>query len=583
MSTPIVTELQSRFGQVILAEQATIDGIPTVWVRQEDALHVQRYLKTETSEPYRMLYDLTAIDERERQHRQGQPDSRFTVVYHLMSFERNSDIRIKVPLQADYPVLPSVTSLWPSANWYEREAWDLLGITFSGHPNLRRILLPPTWQGHPLRKEYPARATEVGPLHIAEQEIIEDEKALEFDPTAWGLPEEDPDQDSEYLFLNLGPHHTGTHGPVRYVLQLDGEEIRNVVPDIGFHHRGVEKMAERQTWHTYLPYTDRVDYLAGVTHSLAYLLAVEKLAGIMVPARAQVIRVMLAELFRLASHLVWLGTFAADVGAISPVFFTFSDRERIFDIVEAITGGRMHPAFFRIGGIALDLPQGWDRLVKDFLVYLPKRLQEYDRVIVRNRIFQARTKGVGTYTTAEAIEWGVTGAGLRSTGLAWDFRKKRPYSGYEQFEFDIPFGVHGDCYDRTIVRMEEMRQSLRIIKQCVQHMPDGPYQAEHPLATPPPKERTLYDIETLINHFVNVAWGPVIPTGEAHQGIEGTKGNVGYYLISDGGIHAYRCRIRTPSFPHLQMVPLISTRGAMIADFLAILGAVDYVLADVDR
>jgi NADH-quinone oxidoreductase subunit C/D len=583
MSTPIVTELQSRFGLAILAEQPTADGIPTLWVGQDDALHVLRYLKTETAEPYRMLYDLTVIDERERQHRQGQPDSSFAVVYHLLSFERNSDVRVKVPLQGANPALPTITGLWQAANWYEREAWDLMGITFTGHSDLRRILLPRTWQGHPLRKEYPARATECGPVHISEHEIIEDEKALAFDPAAWGLPEKDLDQDSEYLFLNLGPHHTGTHGPVRYVLQLDGEEIRSVVPDIGFHHRGAEKMAERQTWHTYIPYTDRVDYLAGVTHSFAYVLAVEKLAGITVPPRAQAMRVMLAELFRLASHLVWFGTFASDIGAMSPVFFTFTDRERIFDIVEAITGGRMHPSFFRIGGVALDLPEGWERLVDDFLAYLPGRLKEYDRVVVRNRIFQARTRGIGAYTTAEAIEWGVTGAGLRSTGLEWDFRKKRPYSGYEQFEFDVPIGVRGDCYDRTTVRMEEMRQSLRIIEQCVRHMPDGPYQAEHPLATPPAKARTLHDIETLIDHFVNVAWGPVIPAGEAHQGIEATKGNVGYYLISDGDVHAYRCRIRTPSFPHLQMVPLISTRGAMIADFLAILGAVDYVLADVDR
>jgi NADH-quinone oxidoreductase subunit C/D len=583
MNAGIVEELRERFGPDILASQPTADGIPTVWVERDKAASVLRYLKTETANPYRMLYDLTAIDERVRQHRSDQPESAFTAVYHLLSYERNSDIRIKVPLLDTYPSLPSITSLWPAADWYEREVWDLFGITFDGHPNLRRILLPPTWEGHPLRKEYPARATEVGPVHISEADIMADEKASQFDPAAWGLPEENPDEDSKYLLLNLGPHHTGTHGVIRFVLQLDGEEIRRVVPDIGFHHRGAEKMAERQTWHTYIPYTDRIDYLGGAMNNFGYVLAVEKLAGIQVPPRTQIIRVMLAELFRLASHLVWLGTFAADIGAMSPVFFTFNDRERIFDIVEAITGGRMHPAFFRIGGLALDLPQGWEPMVKDFLTYLPKRLLEYDRVVIRNRIFRARTKGVGSFTTDEAIEWGLTGAGLRATGLEWDFRKKRPYSGYEQFEFDVPTGVHGDCYDRSLVRMEEMRQSLRIIEQCVTQMPDGPYKAEHPLAVPPVKERTLHDIETLINHFVNVTWGPVIPAGEAHQAIEATKGNNGYYLISDGGVHAYRCRIRTPSFPHIQMVPLISTRGAMIADFLAILGAVDYVLADIDR
>ncbi len=583
MSVEVIEELRNRFGPEILAEQTTADAVPTIWVSRNHAQQVLRYLKTEISLRYPMLYDLTAIDERFRQQREELPESRFTVVYQLLSMERNSDLRIKVPLPEDSPSLPSITGLWPAAAWYEREVWDLFGITFDGHPNLRRILLPQTWQGHPLRKDHPARATELGPVHLSEAEIREDEQALQFDPAEWGLAPKDPNGNEQELFLNLGPHHTGTHGVIRFVLQLDGEEIRNVVTDIGFHHRGAEKMAERQTWHTYIPYTDRIDYLGGVMNNLGYVLAVEKLAGLEAPPRAQVIRVMLAELFRLASHLVWLGTFGSDVGAMSPVFFTFNDRERIFDIVEAVTGGRMHPSYFRIGGVALDLPRGWERLVADFLDYLPKRLREYQRVVIDNRIFRARTKGVGAYTTEEAIEWGVTGPGLRATGMDWDFRKKRPYSGYDQFEFDIPTAVHGDAFDRAIVRMEEMYQSLRIVRQCVQNLPEGPCQADHPVATPPRKSGTLHDIETLINHFLNVTWGPVVPAGEAHQGIEATKGNNGYYLTSDGGNHAYRCRIRTPSFAHLQMLPLISTRGAMVADFLAILASLDYVLADVDR
>jgi NADH-quinone oxidoreductase subunit C/D len=389
-------------------------------------------------------------------------------------------------------------------------------------------------------------------------------------------------ENSEYLFLNLGPNHPGVHGVIRFLLQLDGEEILDVVPEIGFHHRGAEKMAERQTWHTYIPYTDRIDYLGGSMNNLAYLLAVEKLAGIEVPDRAKVIRIMLCEFFRLASHLVWYGTLAQDLGALSPVFFTFNDRERIFDIIEAVTGGRMHPSWFRIGGVAQDLPKGWEQLVDEFLRYMPARLREYDLLVLQNRIFKGRTQGIGAFTREEAIEWGMTGPGLRSTGLAWDFRKMRPYGGYDQFEFDIPVGKNGDCYDRAAVRVEEMRQSLRIIEQCRRNMPSGAYQSDHPLATPPVKDRTLHDIETLIDHFLAVSWGPVIPAGEAFAGIEATKGNNGYYLISDGGIHAYRVRIRAPSFPHIQMVPLIS-RGLMIADLIAILGSVDFVLADVDR
>jgi len=579
-SANTVAQLKSRFGEATVSEQPTRDEFPTVWVSKDRAYEVLRYLKTEVDRPYGMLYDLTAIDERLRANRPDQPDSDFTVVYHLLSFERNEDLRVKVGLKGEFPSLPTITNIWPSSNWYEREVWDMFGITFDDHPHLRRILLPPTWEGHALRKEHPARATEMGPFQLPEDKQEREQEALRFRPEDWGLKR--TGEDTDFMFLNLGPQHPGAHGAIRFMLELDGEEIVNVVPEIGFHHRGAEKMAERQTWHTYIPYTDRIDYLGGVMNNLPYVLAVEKLAGIEVPDRVKVIRVMMVEFFRLASHLVWYGTFAQDVGALSPVFFTFNDRERIFDIVEAITGGRMHPSWFRIGGVAQDLPKGWNKLVGDFVGYLPRRLREYDKMVMQNRIFKARTQGIGSMTLEEAIDWGMTGPGLRACGLEWDFRKKRPYSGYDQFDFDIPTGQKGDCYDRAVVRVEEMRQSVRIIEQCLQQMPPGPYKADHPLAVPPRKERTMHDIETLITHFLGVSWGPVIPAGEAFVGIEATKGNNGYYLISDGSIHSYRTRIRTPSFPHIQMVPLLS-RGLMVPDLLAILGAVDFVMADVDR
>jgi NADH-quinone oxidoreductase subunit C/D len=456
----------------------------------------------------------------------------------------------------------------------------MFGIAFSGHPHLQRILMPRSWVGHPLRKEHPARATEMGPFQLSEQKEEAEQELLRFRPEEWGMKRSS--EDTDFLFLNLGTQHPGTHGVLRIVLQLDGEEIVDAVPELGFHHRGAEKMGERPSWHTYIPYTDRVDYLGGVMNNLAYLTAVEKLAGITVPPRGQIIRVMLSELFRIISHLVWYGTFAQDVGQMSPVFYTFNDRERAFGIIEAICGARMHPNWFRIGGVAADLPQGWDDLFRDFIRYLPPRLAEYDREILRNRIFQARTKGIGSFTKDEAIEWGVTGPGLRACGFEWDFRKKQPYSGYDQFDFDIPTATHGDCYDRAVVRVEEMRQSLRIIEQCVDHMPDGPYKSDHPLASPPIKDRTMHDIETLITHFLSVSWGPVMPVGEALGAIEATKGNNGYYLVSDGSTVSYRTRIRTPSFPHMQMLPLLC-RGRMIPDLLAVLGAMDFVLADIDR
>jgi NADH-quinone oxidoreductase subunit C/D len=579
-NTTTIQALQDKFDEASITQQPTVDDVSTCWVSQNKLSEILRYLKAEVDEPYRVLYDLTAIDERVRANRQDQPESDFTVIYHLLSYDRNEDIRLKVALTGEYPSLQTVTDIWPAADWYEREVWDMFGITFEGHPHLRRILMPPTWEGHPLRKEHPARATEMGPFQLPDEKQDAEQEALQFRPEDWGM--ERQGEDTDFMFLNLGPQHPGTHGVLRFALQLDGEEVVDVVPDIGYHHRGAEKMGERQSWHTYIPYTDRIDYLGGVMNNLAYVLVVEKLAGIEVPDRVEVVRIMMSEFFRIASHLVWYGTFAQDVGALSPVFYMFNDRERIFEIVEAICGGRMHPSWFRIGGVAQDLPNGWDKLIIDFLNYLPRRLDEYDKMVMRNRIFKARTQGIGVYTLDDAIEWGVTGPGLRACDFEWDFRKKRPYSGYDQFEFDIPTAQHSDCYDRAVVRVEEMRQSLRIIEQCVNNMPPGPYKSDHPLTTPPLKEHTMQDIETLITHFLNVSWGPVIPAGEAFFGIEATKGNNGYYLISDDSTIPYRVRIRTPSFAHMQTIPLIS-RGHMVPDLLAIIGAMDYVLADVDR
>lgn len=579
-TSSLADDLTVILGGETLTQQLTVDEIDTSWVAAENILSVLSYYKNLPSRPFELLYDICAIDERSRNKKDKSPASDFTIVYTLLSFERNKFIRIKVALTGNYPSLTSVSSLWPNANWYEREIFDMFGIKFQGHPNLRRILMPLTWEGHPLRKEHPARATEMGPFKLWDEKQDKEQGALQFRPEDWGLKRKS--EAADFMFLNLGPQHPGTHGVLRIILQLDGEDIVDAVPDIGFHHRGAEKMGERQSWHTYIPYTDRIDYLGGVMNNLAYILAVEKLAGITVPDRVKTMRVMLCEFFRIASHLVWYGTFAQDLGQLSPVFYMFTDREKIFDVVEAITGGRMHPNWFRIGGVAQDLPNGWDKLVADFVAYFPKRLKEYHQMVMRNSIFKARTEGIGIYTVQEAIDWGVTGPGLRACGFGWDFRKKQPYSGYDNFEFDIPVAQNGDCYDRAVVRVEEMWQSLRIIDQCLKNMPAGSYKADHPLTTPPLKKHTMEDIETLITHFLNVSWGPVIPAGEAMSCIEATKGANSYYLISDGNTSPYRVRVRTPSFPHMQMLPYIS-KGYTVADLLSILGSMDYVLADIDR
>jgi NADH-quinone oxidoreductase subunit C/D len=577
-STPdIVRGLTDRLGINDFTVQSTQDGITTLWIPRQNLRDILRYLKLQT---FVLLFDLTAIDERQRIHRHGLPDSEFTVAYHLLSFARNEDIRLKVALNEADLSLPTISDIWPSANWYEREVWDMFGIVFEGHPHLSRIIMPPTWQGHPLRKDHYARATEMEPFSLPDERQEIEQDALRFVPEDWGMRRHS--EDSDFMFLNMGPNHPSVHGAFRIALQLDGEEIIDALPDIGYHHRGAEKMGERQSWHTYIPYTDRVDYLGGSMNNLPYVLAVEQLADIEVPQRAQVIRVMISELYRLASHLLFYGTYAQDVGQMSPIFYMFIDREKVFDILESISGARMHSSYFRIGGVAMDLPRGWDKRIREFIDYLPARLDQYDKLVMQNSTLKRRTQGIGAYTTAEAIDWSTTGAGLRATGFAWDYRKARPYSGYENYEFEIPTGNHGDCYDRCTVRVEEMRQSIRIIKQCLDNMPEGPYKAHHPLTTPPPKERTLHDIETLIQHFLNVSWGPVIPAGESSVTVEATKGLNAYYLTSDGGTQSYRTRIRTPSFPHLQMIPMMS-RGMMVADLIAILASIDFVMADVDR
>ncbi|MGK0500051.1 MAG: NADH-quinone oxidoreductase subunit C/D [Oceanicoccus sp.] len=568
-------ELIARFGAEHVVPETSADHTPTLWLTLSKLIEILGHLKHH----FPMLLDLFAIDERLRQYKAAAA-SDFTVVYHLMSFRPCTEIRLKVAVSTTDLTVPSVVSIWPNANWYEREAWDMFGVVFSGHPNLRRILLPPTWEGHALRKDHPARATEMEPFSLDEEKQAQEQEALLFRPEEWGMQR--ATDDTEFMFLNLGPNHPSVHGVFRIALQLDGEVVVDSVPDIGYHHRGAEKMAERQTWASYMPYTDRIDYLGGVMNNMAYVMAVEQLADVQVPDRAKVIRIMLSELFRVSSHLVFYGTFAQDVGQMSPVFYMFADRERLLGIIEAITGGRMHPAWFRIGGVAQDLPKGWEKMIREFIDSMPARLDHYQKMAMDNSILKQRTVGIGEYNSQEAIDWGITGPNMRATGMDFDLRRDRPYGGYDQFEFEVPVGSKGDSYDRAMVRVEEIRQSLHIIRQCMDNMPEGPYKSDNSLTTPPPKERTLQDIETLIHHFLSVSWGTVIPAGEASFPIEATKGINNYHLISDGGTTSYRTRIRTPSFPALQQIPLISN-GLMIADMIAIIASIDFVMADVDR
>ena len=569
-SQSLARELQTRFGEAVKQEPHTSD-MPTFQVIRSRVKDVLRFLNSEATPRFQRLDDLTAIDESARRKRESYPD--YTLVYHLLSFDPAARLRLKVPLSGSDPAAETVTDIWPSANWYEREAYDLLGVRFEGHPNLQRLIMPPNWEGHPLKKDYPGRATEIPPYTLAD--------AQKNQPLDGGVYVNKSGRQHQ-LILNIGPHHVSTHGLIRYIVTLDGEEITSMDMDIGYHHRAVEKIGERQTWHQFIPYAARVDYLAGAANDLPYLMAVETLAGIKVPERAQIIRVMLSELFRLSNHLVWLGTYAHDVGAMAPNFYVFREREMIMDIVELITGGRLHPSWFRIGGLAADLPEGWKQLVDDFIKIFPRRLDEYERLIRKNPIFKARTQGIGRITLEDAMRWGVTGPNLRSCGLQWDLRKAFPYSGYENFDFEVPTATGGDCYARYLVRVEEMRQSLGIIKQAADNMPAGRYVTDDYRYAIPVRRDMLTDIESLIHHFINVTRGPKMPVGEAYRSCEIPRGEQGYYLVSDGLGYSYRTRIRGPGFANVQAMPLMAV-GETIADLIAIIGSIDYILPDIDR
>lgn len=568
--TALTHLIGERFGNGVRETSPTSD-MPTYLVTEERLQEVLRFLKHEAPVHFQRLDDLTAVDESARRVREDGAD--FTLVYHLLSLDAARRVRLKVPLHGEYPKAPSSTGIWPSANWYEREVFDMFGIEFEGHPNLRRILLPHDWEGHPLRKGHSGRATEMAPYTLEDARVRQ--------PLDGGIYVKD-EQAKGQMLLNVGPSHVSTHGLLRYILSLDGEEITGMDLDIGFHHRGVEKIGERQTWHQFIPYCARVDYLAGAANDLPYVLAVEKLAGIEVPERAQMIRVLLSELFRLSNHLVWFATYAHDVGAMTPNFYTFTEREMILDIVELITGGRLHPSWFRLGGVAADLPDGWKEAVDALVRIFPTRLKEYEALTRKNPIFKARTMGIGRISLDDAVDWGVSGPNLRACGLDWDLRKKMPYSGYEKFDFEVPTASEGDCYARYLVRVEEMRQSLAIVRQAAENMPPGRHVADDYRYVIPNRREMLQHIETLIHHFVNVTSGPRIPRGEAHMACEIPRGEQGYYVVSDGLGYAYRTRIRGPGFANVQVMPLLAV-GKSIADLIAIIGSVDYILPDIDR
>ena len=384
------------------------------------------------------------------------------------------------------------------------------------------------------------------------------------------------------ITVNMGPQHPSTHGVLRLVLELDGEIVVSCTPHIGYLHRGSEKLAENRTYQQIVPLTDRFDYLSCGNNNLAYAIAVEKLMGIEVPERADYLRTITAELSRLSSHLLWLATHAADIGAVTVLLYCLREREEILGLFEMLTGARMTVSYVNIGGVRRDAtPEFFSRL-KDFMKEMPGRIDDYNTLIMENRIWLSRTKNIGIISYAEAIDWGLTGGSLRGSGVDYDLRKAIPYAAYDRVEFKVPLGSVGDVYDRYIIRIEEMRESIKIIEQCIAQIPDGPVKADIPTVSLPPKDRVMSDIETLAHHFVLVSKGFTVPKGEVYVGCEVPKGELGFYIVSDGSEMPVRMKVRSPSFVNLSVPPTM-VKGHMIADIVSCIGSIDIVLGEVDR
>jgi NADH dehydrogenase I D subunit len=384
------------------------------------------------------------------------------------------------------------------------------------------------------------------------------------------------------MTISMGPQHPATHGVLRLVLNLDGENIVKCTPYVGYLHRGVEKLGENRTYFSALPLSDRLDYISSMNNNVGYVNAVERLFGIEAPERAKFIRTIVAEMGRISSHIIWLGTHVLDIGATTPFLYAFRERETIMDLFEMLCGARITVSYPRVGGVRNDITQEFLDKLYEFVLDFPSKMDDYETLVTQNRVWKGRTVGIGVISAEEAINWGLTGGTLRGSGVNYDVRKYAPYDAYDKVEFDVPIGEKGDCYDRYLVRIGEMRQANRIIKQCIEKLPPGPVMADAPKFTLPPKDRVTDDMEHLVHQFVLITKGPSVPEGEIYMGTEVPKGELGFYFVSDGTGKPYRMRVRAPSFVHASVLPRLC-EGGLIADVIANIGTIDIVLGECDR
>ncbi len=571
-----------RFGDAILAAGQHRDQ-QMVYVTADRLVELARFLKTDPRLAYEALVDVTAVDRLKLPIPQGQ--ERFHTVYQFRSYRRKQHLMVICPVPGDdeTAAVPSLTPIFQGANWPEREVYDLMGIRFTGHPDLRRILMPEHWPYHPLRKDIPLGGEEV-PFTLTWEDPEFETLGKQVLPAESVKPQLPPGMHRENMIINLGPHHPSTHGVLRLVVELDGETVVNVDPDLGYLHSGFEKTGENKRYKDFVYYTDRMDYLSSMSNNLGYVLAVEKLLGLEIPERAQVIRVIMAELQRIASHLFWLGTHVLDVSGtgMSLLMYATRERERILDLFEMVCGARLTLSYIRIGGVWKDLPPAFTEHLRDFLRVMPGYIDDYEAMLTESPIWQERLEGIGVLSREDVINMGITGPMLRGSGVDWDLRRDMPYSGYENYDFKVPVFNEGDCYSRYLVRMEEMRQSLRIIEQALNNLPDGLYRTDDRKVALPPRAELDISMEALIHHFKLMTEGFRVPPGMVYHGIEASKGELGFYIYSDGSAVPYRLHVRGPSFNNLFAISKMC-KGEMLSDVITNIGTIDIVLGEVDR
>lgn len=558
-----LSKLKQHFASAVLSHH-TEHGDETVTVKRDAWREVMRFLRDDAALRYNFLMDLTAVDNLTLGR-----TPRFEVVTHLYSLPHNQRLRVKAPVPEDDPHIDSLLPVWEGANWFEREVYDMFGITFDGHPDLRRILLYEGFEGYPLRKDYPQDKEQPLQHHALDASFYQNKR------NAQGT-------ETRHMFMHMGPSHPAMHGVIHLTLELEGETIIDGDTEIGYLHRAFEKESESHTYTQVIPYTDRLNYVSPLINNVGYVMAVEKLFEVQVPERCQYIRVIVSELSRITDHLTCIAANAMELGAFSVYFYLIKAREEIWKLIETVCGARLTTTYTRVGGVMADLPEGFAPHVQRVLTVTREAMHDTAGLLEKNRIFYDRTRGTGLISSADAIALSFTGPVLRSTGVPYDVRKANPYLIYDRLDFDVPLGEQGDNYDRYLVRMEEMRQSMAMVEQCMQQIPAGPVQLDDARMTMPPKAEVYGTIEGLMNHFKIIIEGIKPPAGEAYFPVEGANGELGFYIISDGTGHPYRCRVRPPCFALMQgLIKMI--RGGMMADVVATFGTINMIAGENDR